>query len=61
MAKLYRAQLERRARFLHEHLASAASWQEPCAVDLLGQPEGEGGVGHVCRFGLRVPLPASVG
>eukprot|EP00969_Alexandrium_andersonii_P112335 4962770-Alexandrium_andersonii.AAC.1 len=46
--KLYRAQLESGARFLHEHPASAASWQEPCTVELLSQPEVESGIGHVC-------------
>eukprot|EP00969_Alexandrium_andersonii_P363395 15461845-Alexandrium_andersonii.AAC.1 len=25
--------------FLHEHPAAAASWQEPCTVELLSQPE----------------------
>eukprot|EP00969_Alexandrium_andersonii_P132319 5851031-Alexandrium_andersonii.AAC.1 len=61
MTKLYRAQLERGAHFLHEHPASASSWQEPCTVELLSQPEVESGIGHMCRFGVRVPWPASAG
>eukprot|EP00969_Alexandrium_andersonii_P165507 7313911-Alexandrium_andersonii.AAC.1 len=44
--KPHRAQLERGAHFLHEHPASAASWQEPCMVELLSQPEVESGIGH---------------
>eukprot|EP00969_Alexandrium_andersonii_P219148 9679285-Alexandrium_andersonii.AAC.1 len=39
--KRYWAQLERGAHFLHEHPASAASWQEPCVVGLLSQHEVE--------------------
>eukprot|EP00969_Alexandrium_andersonii_P229362 10130135-Alexandrium_andersonii.AAC.1 len=49
--KLRRAELERGAYFLHEHPASASSWQEPCTVGLLSQPEVESGIGHMCRFG----------
>eukprot|EP00969_Alexandrium_andersonii_P358706 15451592-Alexandrium_andersonii.AAC.1 len=59
--KLYRAQLERGAHFLHERAASASSWQEPCVVEVLSQPEVGSGVGHMCRFGMRVPWPASAG
>eukprot|EP00969_Alexandrium_andersonii_P245203 10836651-Alexandrium_andersonii.AAC.1 len=57
MTKLYQAQLERGAHFFHEHPASAASWQEPCVVELLSQPEVEGCIGHMCRFRVRVPCP----
>eukprot|EP00969_Alexandrium_andersonii_P259114 11456860-Alexandrium_andersonii.AAC.1 len=46
VTKLYRAQLERGARFPREHPGSAASWQEPCVVELSGQPEVESGVGR---------------
>eukprot|EP00969_Alexandrium_andersonii_P250586 11074967-Alexandrium_andersonii.AAC.1 len=59
--KLYWAQLERSAHFPHEHPASASSWQEPCTAELLSQPDVESGIGHVCRFGMRVPWPASAG
>eukprot|EP00969_Alexandrium_andersonii_P134487 5949891-Alexandrium_andersonii.AAC.1 len=51
MTELYRTQLESGAHFLHEHPASASSWQEPCTVELLNQPEAESGVGHTRRFG----------
>eukprot|EP00969_Alexandrium_andersonii_P341663 15101887-Alexandrium_andersonii.AAC.1 len=40
------AQLGRGAHFLHEHPASASSWQEPCMVELLSQPGVESGIGH---------------
>eukprot|EP00969_Alexandrium_andersonii_P095859 4233273-Alexandrium_andersonii.AAC.1 len=43
--KLYQAQLERGAHFPHEHPASAASWREPCMVELLSRPEVESGIG----------------
>eukprot|EP00969_Alexandrium_andersonii_P088638 3910590-Alexandrium_andersonii.AAC.1 len=58
MTQLYRSQLERGAHFLHEHPASAASWQEPCITELLSRPEVDSGIGHVCRFGVRVPWAA---
>eukprot|EP00969_Alexandrium_andersonii_P316175 13968325-Alexandrium_andersonii.AAC.1 len=61
MTKRYRAQLERGAHFVREHLASASSWQEHCMVELLSQPEVESGAGHMCRFGTRVPWPAPAG
>eukprot|EP00969_Alexandrium_andersonii_P170598 7541873-Alexandrium_andersonii.AAC.1 len=48
MTKLYWAQLERGAHFLHEHPASASSWQEPCMAELVSQPEVESGIGHMC-------------
>eukprot|EP00969_Alexandrium_andersonii_P171927 7599501-Alexandrium_andersonii.AAC.1 len=59
VTKLYQAQLERGAHFLHGQSASAASCQEPCMVELLGRPEVDSGIGHMCRFGMRVPWPAS--
>eukprot|EP00969_Alexandrium_andersonii_P288750 12764032-Alexandrium_andersonii.AAC.1 len=61
MTKLYRARLERGAHFPRERPASTFSRQEPCAVELLSQPEVESGVGHVCWFGMRVPVPAFAG
>eukprot|EP00969_Alexandrium_andersonii_P232675 10273099-Alexandrium_andersonii.AAC.1 len=61
MTKLYQSQLERGAHFLHEHPASAASWQEPRMTELPSRPEVERGIGHMCRFGMRVPWLASAG
>eukprot|EP00969_Alexandrium_andersonii_P315295 13929658-Alexandrium_andersonii.AAC.1 len=55
MAKVYRSQLERGARFLHEHPMTAGSWGEDCAKRLMAQPEVQCGVGHMCRFGMAVP------
>eukprot|EP00969_Alexandrium_andersonii_P021425 936951-Alexandrium_andersonii.AAC.1 len=66
MTKLYQSQLERGAHFLHEHPALAASWQEPCVAELLGRPEVESGIGHMCvgtacRFpGLRLRAVGAV-
>eukprot|EP00969_Alexandrium_andersonii_P316929 14001388-Alexandrium_andersonii.AAC.1 len=51
--QLYRSQLERGAHFLREHPATASSWGEQCAQDLLGMPGVRHGVGHMCRFGVR--------
>eukprot|EP00969_Alexandrium_andersonii_P277373 12260809-Alexandrium_andersonii.AAC.1 len=61
MTKLYQSQLERGARFLQGHPASAASWREPCMTELLSRPEVNSGIGHMRRFGVRVPWPASAG
>eukprot|EP00969_Alexandrium_andersonii_P237185 10469955-Alexandrium_andersonii.AAC.1 len=51
--KLYCAQLERGAHFLREHPATASSWDEQRAQDLLGEPGVSYGVGHMCRIGMR--------
>eukprot|EP00969_Alexandrium_andersonii_P225092 9941220-Alexandrium_andersonii.AAC.1 len=59
--KLHRAQLERGARSLREHPATAAAWSEQRAKDLLGEPRASHGVGHVRRFGARVAGPESLG
>eukprot|EP00969_Alexandrium_andersonii_P284877 12593496-Alexandrium_andersonii.AAC.1 len=40
---------------------AAGSWNEECVQRLLEQPEAQSGVGHICRFGMVVPRPASVG
>eukprot|EP00969_Alexandrium_andersonii_P264037 11670264-Alexandrium_andersonii.AAC.1 len=61
MVKLFHSQLERGARFLHERPASATSWQDPCMARLLNEPRVESGVGHVCRFEMRVSELASAG
>ena len=53
VVKLYRKQLARGAHFLHEHPASATSWEEPCMQELLGQPGVSTVVGHMCRQGMR--------
>eukprot|EP00969_Alexandrium_andersonii_P120264 5316902-Alexandrium_andersonii.AAC.1 len=45
VAQLYEAQLARGARFLHEHPAPAASWQEPSTKRLLARPEVSSGLG----------------
>eukprot|EP00969_Alexandrium_andersonii_P018982 829097-Alexandrium_andersonii.AAC.1 len=57
VAKLRRAQLERGARFLREHPATAPSWNEQCVKDFSGEPGVSHGVGHMCRFGVRVAGP----
>eukprot|EP00969_Alexandrium_andersonii_P007843 342319-Alexandrium_andersonii.AAC.1 len=55
--QLYGEQMRRGAHFLHEHPASAASWNEPGMQRLLARPEVHSGVGHMCRFGMRTGSP----
>eukprot|EP00969_Alexandrium_andersonii_P194284 8581711-Alexandrium_andersonii.AAC.1 len=61
VVKLYVSQLERGARFLHEHPTSAASWNEESIKDLMARPGVECGIGHMCRFGVTAPAVASAG
>eukprot|EP00969_Alexandrium_andersonii_P230038 10159526-Alexandrium_andersonii.AAC.1 len=49
--------LSRGARFLHEHPASAASWNDPGMKKLLERPGVHSGIGHMCRFGMRTGPP----
>eukprot|EP00969_Alexandrium_andersonii_P012904 562933-Alexandrium_andersonii.AAC.1 len=55
--KLYQPQLApqlaRGAHFLHEHLATAASWDLPSMQELLNDPRVDTVVGHMCRFGVQ--------
>eukprot|EP00969_Alexandrium_andersonii_P103475 4566134-Alexandrium_andersonii.AAC.1 len=58
VAKLFQSQLERGARFLHAHPASAASGQEPCVTELLRRPEAESGIGQLVLRGLEARVPS---
>eukprot|EP00969_Alexandrium_andersonii_P066519 2932297-Alexandrium_andersonii.AAC.1 len=40
---------------------TAGSWDEDCAKRLLERPEAQCGIGHMCRFGMAAPRPASAG
>eukprot|EP00969_Alexandrium_andersonii_P021168 924509-Alexandrium_andersonii.AAC.1 len=40
---------------------TAGSWGEDCAKHLTARPEVQRGLGHVCRFGVVVPMPACAG
>ena len=55
--KLYRQQLARGAHFLHEHPATADSWDEPSMQELLAIPGVGTVVGHMCRQGMRIQAP----
>eukprot|EP00969_Alexandrium_andersonii_P089874 3968611-Alexandrium_andersonii.AAC.1 len=61
MVEIALSQLERGARFLHEHPMTVGSWNEDCAKHLVARPEVQCGVGHVCRFGVAAPMPARAG
>ena len=50
--KLYRIQLNEGRYFLHEHPASAKSWQEKAVTRLLMEEAVEKVVGDQCRYGL---------
>eukprot|EP00969_Alexandrium_andersonii_P123591 5461846-Alexandrium_andersonii.AAC.1 len=43
VADIYRAQLERGSRFLHEHPMAAGSWDEDCVQRLVEHPEAQSG------------------
>eukprot|EP00969_Alexandrium_andersonii_P275510 12175628-Alexandrium_andersonii.AAC.1 len=59
--KVYRSQLERRAYLLHEHPATAVSWDQLEMRKLLGEPQVNTVIGLLCRFGSRVSEPARTG
>eukprot|EP00969_Alexandrium_andersonii_P085326 3762499-Alexandrium_andersonii.AAC.1 len=46
MVEIYRSQLERGARFLHERPMAAGSWDEDCVKRLMARPEVQCGVGR---------------
>eukprot|EP00969_Alexandrium_andersonii_P056460 2489200-Alexandrium_andersonii.AAC.1 len=46
--RLYEAQLDRGAHFLHEHPASATSWDTREMQELLSRPGVSSGIGHMC-------------
>eukprot|EP00969_Alexandrium_andersonii_P339073 14987581-Alexandrium_andersonii.AAC.1 len=48
VVNIYISQLERGARFLHEHPVSATSWDEECIKGLMARPEVQCGIGHMC-------------
>eukprot|EP00969_Alexandrium_andersonii_P061165 2696144-Alexandrium_andersonii.AAC.1 len=50
MVEIYRSQLERGARFLHEHPTTAGSWDEDCVKHLMARPEVQCGVGHAVSY-----------
>ena len=52
-AQVYREQLAAGRHFLHEHPASASSWDDPCIERLLTKPGVGSTVGDQCRFGLQ--------
>ena len=52
---LYKVQLKLGRHFLHEHPASAASWDTPEMKELLSQSGVHSVVGHMCCHGMRCP------
>jgi hypothetical protein len=50
--EVYRAQLARGARFLHEHPLATTSWEEPAVKELRAHPQVQEAVAHQCCFGL---------
>ena len=57
VAKLYLKQLARGAHFLHEHPASADSWETDVMIKVLSKPGVNSVVGHMCRQGMRIQAP----
>eukprot|EP00969_Alexandrium_andersonii_P218117 9633542-Alexandrium_andersonii.AAC.1 len=49
--------MARGAHFLHEHPASAASWDTAEMQKLLTRPGVDSGIGHMCRFGMKTEPP----
>ena len=57
VVELYRRQRARGAHFLHEHPASADSWDTDVVQDLLAEPGVQSAAGHMCRHGMRMMVP----
>ena len=55
--ELYKRQLARGACFLHEHPASADSWDTDSMQELPAKKEVQSAVGHMCRHGMRMAAP----
>ena len=52
MAKVYAKQMQHGRFFLHEHPATATSWNEKCILKLLMQPEVQLVKADQCQYGL---------
>ena len=50
----YWEQIERGMFFLHEHPATASSWQMDCVSQLVAHPGVYVVTGDMCRWGMRV-------
>ena len=55
VCKLYQIQLDENRFFLHEHPASAKSWQEHCVTQISDRSDVGLIVGHQCQYGLETP------
>ena len=55
MASLYRLQLRAGRFFVHEHPATAMSWNEKCIIELLAYNEVHIAKADQCQFGLTTP------
>ena len=51
--EVYEMQVRGGRHFLHEHLASAGSWQEPRVQKMLQRPGVDTVVAHLCQYGLK--------
>ena len=55
VVSLYREQLDAGLHFLHEHPATATSWQSEVMKPVLDDPRVQTVEGHMCRQGMRLP------
>ena len=54
VASLYRRQLQKGLRFVHEHPLTAGSWEEGCIQELLAHRGVDSVVGDMCTQGMRL-------
>ena len=55
MAAIYAHQVREGRFFLHEHPATATSWDEPCMTELAKMPSVDTIINHKCQCGLLLP------
>ena len=56
-SQCYWDQIERGMLFLHEHLATASSWNMDCIMQLMAHPGVYVTTGDMCRWGMRLRYP----
>eukprot|EP00972_Heterocapsa_arctica_P030953 4551549-Heterocapsa_arctica.AAC.1 len=55
--KLYHIQLKAGRYFLHEHPATATSWQDPEVIKCMQQVGVDTAVMHACQYGMTAKRP----
>ncbi len=61
MCKVYKIQAANKRYYVHEHPATAASWQEKCVIETQRSTKGVMVMADMCRFGMVTQGPGGTG